>query len=209
MRTFLDARPGRDEHLPAPRTVLATTDGRRMPLGVAQWLDAPDDVDHRVLARVEGPVLDVGCGPGRHVIALNHRGVVALGIDPSPAAVALALERGATVLRRSVFDHVPGTGRWRTALLLDGNVGIGGSPRLLLRRVASLLADGGAVVAEVEGTGGVEQLTVRVEGPDGASDWFDWATVGVAGAVVAAADAGLRLEHEMVTGGRRFLWLAA
>ena len=35
---------------------------------------------------------------------------------------------------------VPRAGRWRTALLLDGNIGIGGAPDALLRRAAELLA---------------------------------------------------------------------
>ena len=75
-----------------------------------------------------GPVLDVGCGPGRLVLGLAQRGTVALGVDPAPAAVALARSRGAPVLQRSVFDPLPGQGRWRTVLLADGNIGIGGDP---------------------------------------------------------------------------------
>ena len=35
-------------------------------------------------------VLDVGCGPGRHVLELTRRGVLALGIDASPEFLALA-----------------------------------------------------------------------------------------------------------------------
>ena len=47
---------------------------------------------------------------------------------PSPAPLRL----GGPALRRSVFDPLPGEGRWGTALLLDGNIGIGGDPRALL-----------------------------------------------------------------------------
>ena len=36
--------------------------------------------------------------------------------------------RGATVLQRDIFGPLPGEGRWGTALLFDGNVGIGGDP---------------------------------------------------------------------------------
>ena len=38
-----------------------------------------------------GRVLDVGCGPGRHAWALAARGVEAVGVDISPAFVALAV----------------------------------------------------------------------------------------------------------------------
>src|SRR5205823_333854 len=82
--------------------------------------------------RAVGPVLDVGCGPGRHVLALARRGVLAVGVDVTPAAVRYARARGAPVFRGSVFAAVPGVGHWRTALLLDGNIGIGGRPVVLL-----------------------------------------------------------------------------
>lgn len=40
-------------------------------------------------------LLDVGCGPGRHALALARRGVDVLGVDLSPAFVALARESAA------------------------------------------------------------------------------------------------------------------
>jgi hypothetical protein len=62
-----------------------------------------------------------------------------LGVDVSPAAVARAKGAGGAVLRRSVFDRLPAEGRWGTALLADGNIGIGGDPHALLRRVRDSL----------------------------------------------------------------------
>jgi SAM-dependent methyltransferase len=41
-------------------------------------------------------VLDVGCGPGRHSLALARRGFDVLGVDRSPEFVALACEAAAT-----------------------------------------------------------------------------------------------------------------
>jgi SAM-dependent methyltransferase len=40
-------------------------------------------------------VLDVGCGPGRHAVALARRGIEVLGVDLSPDFVALAREAAA------------------------------------------------------------------------------------------------------------------
>ena len=40
--------------------------------------------DEAVLDRAQAPVLDVGCGPGRHVLALARRGHLALGVDIAP-----------------------------------------------------------------------------------------------------------------------------
>ncbi|MCW4459437.1 GNAT family N-acetyltransferase [Microbacterium sp. MPKO10] len=46
-----------------------------------------------IAVRVRGPVLDVGCGPGRVAQYLAERGVTASGIDLSPAMVAEAQRR--------------------------------------------------------------------------------------------------------------------
>src|SRR5207244_2901221 len=122
-----------------PATVLRCDDGHVVRLPVQRWTGEPSAEERLVLTWVDPPVLDIGCGPGRHVASLLRRGVPALGIDPAPSAVSLARSRGAAVLQRSVFDPLPRSGGWGTALLLDGNVGIGGDPARLLRRVGSLI----------------------------------------------------------------------
>jgi SAM-dependent methyltransferase len=135
---------------------------------------------------------------------------VALGVDPAPAACALARSRGAAVLQRSVFDPLPGAGRWRTIVLADGNIGIGGDPVRLLRRCRDLLAPGGTVVVEVEApssTTGWRRHRVRLERGPVHGPWFSWAVVGapaVAGLAVAAGLEVRRLQH--ITEERR--WFA-
>ena len=86
-------------------------------------------------------MLDIGCGPGRFVHAAIMAGHLTLGIDISATAVRIAQEHGLPVLRRSVFQDLPGEGTWGTALLIDGNIGIGGDPAALLRRCAELVRD--------------------------------------------------------------------
>jgi hypothetical protein len=56
------------------------------------------------------------------------RDVRVLARAVAPVVLAIVPARGAVGLERSVFARVPATGRWRTALLLDANVGIGGAP---------------------------------------------------------------------------------
>jgi SAM-dependent methyltransferase len=112
------------------------------------WARAATDVDVRVLEHAGAPVLDIGCGPARHALALAEQGRVALGIDITDAAVSHARARRVPVLRRGVFDPVPAAGRWGSALLLDGNVGIGGDPVALLRRARELVRAGGTVLVE-------------------------------------------------------------
>jgi SAM-dependent methyltransferase len=164
----------------AVSTHLVYEDGVRLPLELDRWLGEPDPVDCELVGRVLPPVLDVGCGPGRHVVALAEAGIPALGLDVAPSAVHMARARGACVLERSVFARVPGAGRWATALLLDGNAGIGGDPKALLGRLGTLVRPGGRILIEVEEPGVAGgRLQARIETAVRSSSWFPWARVGV------------------------------
>jgi SAM-dependent methyltransferase len=191
---------------PPARARVRSADGTLEALPLDRWVGAADAGDAEVLALAEAPVLDLGCGPGRHLAALRAGGKVALGVDLSPVAIQLARRRGAAAIPGDVFGAVPWAGRWRTALLLDGNVGIGGAPDALLRRTRDLLAPGGAALVELDPPGAPSVRTrVRLEAHDLVSEWFRWARVGVDGIEAPAARAGLDVEHITCAGGR---WLA-
>ena len=167
-----------------------------MKLEVDRYMSAASPAERELLRRVTAPVLDVGCGPGRHVLALIEGGRLALGVDVAPTAVYAALRRGAPVLLRSVFERVPAAGRWASALLLDGNIGIGGDPHALLVRLGELLRVGGCVLAEVEAPGTPSSaLSVRIEYGDRVSPAFPWARVGLDDIGDVARDAGFRLDE--------------
>jgi SAM-dependent methyltransferase len=156
------------------------SDGTVLPLMVERWLGEAERVERALLEMVEGPVIDIGCGPGRYVEALAERGVPVLGIDVSGAAIELAERRDAPALARSVFDRLPGVGRWQTALLLDGNIGIGGHPVRLLARIKELLASGGRAIVEVDGPGvGCTRTQARILSDDLLTEPFPWALVGI------------------------------
>src|SRR5262245_35938406 len=199
------ARAPRRRHGGAVTTCLRATDGRALATPADRWLAPLAPEDEAVLTRAMPPVLDVGCGPGRHVLALSERGVLALGIDITPAALDVARRRGAPVLARSVFESVPGAGRWASALLLDGNVGIGGAPEALLERVAALLEPRGIVLVELEPPGEsrhVEVVQLDIDGVDG--PWFPWSALGSDELSATAAVAGLIVEDVWAGADRWF-----
>ncbi len=179
--------------------------GGELPFALRRFLEAPSADEQGVLARAVGPVLDIGCGPGRHVLALSRRGIAAVGVDISPLAVRLARTRGANVIEGSVFDRLPGAGKWGSALLLDGNIGIGGAPRQLLARVGGLLAPTGIVLVEVEGSDvPTGTLRLRLESEQTCSEWFPWARMGFAELPEIAAEAGFGVREQWHAGTRRF-----
>jgi hypothetical protein len=113
------------------------------------------------------------------------------------------------VLERSVFEHIPAAGRWRTGLLLDGNIGIGGDPAVLLSRIRELLARSGTVVVEVEGPGvGVVPVTARIASGDELSPPFPWCRVGTDGIAEIADAAGYACLRTSQKAGRWFSTLA-
>ncbi|MGB0436830.1 MAG: methyltransferase domain-containing protein [Mycobacterium sp.] len=188
-------------------------DGRVKKLPVRSWLGgrgADARFDHAVVAMCQGPTIDLGCGPGRLVAHLVQRGVPALGVDLSATAVKLARSSGAPALRRDVFEPLPGAGRWRTVLLADGNVGLGGDPSRVLRRAAELLCRGGQCVAEFDTTTtGVDVSWVRLESSQTVGPWFRWASVGIDSVPSLAADVGLAVSGVHRIGKRVVASLAA
>lgn len=174
-------------------------------MDVADW-SGPLAGDDAMLDACTGATLDVGCGPGRMVLALRRRRVSALGIDISAVAVRQARRHGADALVRDVFGPVPGGGTWRHALLADGNIGIGGHPQALLRRIRQLVRPGGIVLADLaspQTTSRVER--VRLRRGEITGDWFAWATVSATDIERVARAAGFASAQCWTAAGR---WLA-
>jgi SAM-dependent methyltransferase len=134
--------------------------------------------DQALLRRCRGATLDIGCGPGRLAAALARVGQEALGVDISAEAVRQTRRRGAAALRGCVFDPLPREGRWRTILLADGNIGIGGDPDRLLARCADLLHRSGAILVEVARPAVASwRCQVVLRDRDRESAAFPWASV--------------------------------
>jgi SAM-dependent methyltransferase len=176
-------------------------DGRKERLPVDQWQQGRPG-DHALLDRCDGPTLDIGSGPGRLTVALAERGLPALGIDVTPYAVEMTRNAGGLALLRDVFDRIPGAGRWETVLLADGNIGIGGDPRVLLCRVAALIGPAGRAIVELGDSTHTEWIRLRDERQ--ASDWFRWAHVGTDTIGEYAGAAGLSVAGTWTAAARWF-----
>lgn len=156
-------------------------------------------LDEWVYDRVRGRVLDVGCGAGRHAVALQDRGVEVVGLDPSRGAIDVCRRRGLREAVVGTVDDVPDAAAFDTLLLLGNNVGLLGgrdTGAALLDRLARLARDSAAQVlatgvgrepgsvgdeadrAYVEGNLAAGRLAwqvrMRSRFTDVATDWFDY-----------------------------------
>lgn len=188
---------------------LVASGGRRLPFALDRWCAPADASDHTMLDRCQGATLDVGCGPGRLTAALAERGHPVLGVDIASAAVERTAELGALALCQSVFDRLPGEGRWGTVLLADGNLGIGGDPSGLLTRMRELLRPGGLLLVEPEPFDVDEVVELELQAADGSlvSAPFSWARVGPSALVRRGEAAGFAVQEHWTSGGRRFVAL--
>lgn len=84
-------------------------------------------VEREAMKEVRGRVLDVGCGPGRHLLYLQNRGLRVVGIDASSTQVALARIRGVHEVYHGSVRQLPrGLGRFDSVILMGNNLGLAG-----------------------------------------------------------------------------------
>lgn len=152
-------------------------------------------MEREAMKFVRGRVLDLGCGPGRHALYLQSRGVRVVGLDASPTQVALARVRGVREVYLGDLRRMPkGLGTFDTAIMMGNNLGLAGDVahmRRFLRDLRSVVRRGGRLVGQtrIPGTwsdvhlpyvkwnlrrgrpAGLITLRIRYKGRVG--DWFD------------------------------------
>ena len=192
-----------------PMLYLRTDDGGEIGaagMDVSRWNAEADAADRSLLQSVSGPVLDIGCGPGRMVRAAMDLGMPAMGIDVSPTAVEIATDAGLNVMHGSVFEALPSEGHWQTVLLIDGNVGIGGDVTAMLARCRQLLTPDGEIVVELHPDPTIDStfsgLVVDTHGNQSAS--FPWAEIGLDGIARRGGELGLTVRQSWSLDSRSF-----
>lgn len=82
----------------------------------------------RQLAGLDGPVLDIGCGPGNNGLWLQGQGREVVGIDVSSNAVKAARGRGLEEVRvMDMFDLGFPRDRFQSAIAIGTQLGLAGS----------------------------------------------------------------------------------
>src|SRR5262245_31998158 len=124
-RALADHHAGRR----GPELMLEVDDGTSIPALPPAWFFQAEDAwaaaERRALAAVAiGPVLDLGCGAGRHALHLQRRGYAVTALDASPGAVAVCRARGVGDARLGDLTDPPRDRRWGTVLLMCGNLGL-------------------------------------------------------------------------------------
>ncbi|MEJ8278895.1 class I SAM-dependent methyltransferase [Pseudonocardia spirodelae] len=186
---------------------LLCDDGTEVALDVDRWSDPAGGCDDWLLRHCTGPTLDLGCGPGRLLVALAARGVAALGVDGSAVSRTHCRRRGVSMIHADLYGPLPGEHSWSHVLLADGNIGIGGDPAALLARAARLLVAGGTVLVEADPRPEhAWRGTARVVCGARAGEPLPWAVQGAVPLAVTAGRAGLRVT-DVHLGTRVFLEL--
>jgi len=122
-----------------------------------------------------GPVLDAGCGHGRHLACLRAAGVTAFGVDGSAPLLARARARPlcrGTLLRGDLRAPALAPGAWGAVLLLFTSFGYDddAANAAQFARLAALLAPGGWLLLDLPDAAAVAAGLVaesRRDGPDG------------------------------------------
>lgn len=186
--TSMQIRTGTADHAHA-----LDGNGSEMPLdpGVAHWDElAPrfddevfdsvgESLNRRTLIEIEraavhrGTVADFGCGTGRHLVLLSSLFARVVGIEQSPACIAIARERCAALGNVSILvgRRPPRTMRGAFDVVLCANVAIHPAQAQwqgVLASAADLLRSGGRlvlVVPAVESAKLVDSRSLSLEHP--------------------------------------------
>jgi ubiquinone/menaquinone biosynthesis C-methylase UbiE len=105
---------------------------------VKEW----SEHERELLKHADSPVLDIGCGAGRHALYLQDQGLDVVGLDLSEGSLHVCRQRGLKKTVHGSACNLPSFNQsFNTFLLLFNNFGICGNPQdtiRMLKRIYSL-----------------------------------------------------------------------
>ncbi len=176
------------------------------------------DIEKEAMYYVQGKVLDIGCGAGRHSLYLQSRDFDVLAIDSSPLAIEVSKLRGVKkaeikTLHEIDFEY----GLFNTILMLGNNFALMGNPNnasRLLRIFHKITSKNGLIIAECTDPYSIDnkdhteyheknrmrgrmggQLSIRVRHRKFISDWFDFLLVSKEEMQEIMKDTGWKIEQ--------------
>jgi SAM-dependent methyltransferase len=136
------------------RYVVYRDDGYFEYLYVKGYFSEYDDFGSLIqeaLEYVNGKVLDIGCGTGKHSLYLQSMGIDVAGLDISPLATQVCKKRGLKKCVAASAQNLPfKNGTFDTIIMMGNNFGIAGTlpkTRRMLIDFRKLLSDNGIIIA--------------------------------------------------------------
>jgi 2-polyprenyl-3-methyl-5-hydroxy-6-metoxy-1,4-benzoquinol methylase len=108
--------------------------------------------EKQAMTYVQGKVLDIGCGAGRHALYLQGQGFDVHGIDNSPGALEVCRRQGLTQTSLLSLTQISSRnlGVFDTVLMMGNNFGLVGNPkraRWFLRRLMGMTSPHAKIIA--------------------------------------------------------------
>lgn len=108
--------------------------------------------EKKAMEYVNGRVLDIGCGAGKHSLHLQEKGFKVTGIDISPSAVEVCRRRGLKDVRGISIDEISGDlGQIDTIIMMGNNFGLFENltkAKKLLRKFHGFTSEDAQIIAE-------------------------------------------------------------
>lgn len=108
--------------------------------------------EKKAMEYVNGRVLDIGCGAGKHSLHLQEKGFKVTGIDISPSAVEVCRRRGLKDVRGISIDEISGDlGQIDTIIMMGNNFGLFENltkAKKLLRKFHTITTEDAQIIAE-------------------------------------------------------------
>ncbi len=108
--------------------------------------------EKKAMEFVNGRILDIGCGAGRHSLYLQEKGFDVLGIDVSPLAIKVCMLRGLKKTENISIDEVSfKSNSFDTIIMMGNNFGLFGSSikaKRLLKRFHKMTSKSALIIAD-------------------------------------------------------------